>query len=47
MKSLPGTIVGEQQQDLGLDRIGVLEFVDEDARELRRCRWRAHAWSSP
>ena len=31
-----GRIVGgEQQQDLRLDRIGVLELVDEDARELR------------
>ena len=28
-----GIVRGEQQQDLGLQRIGVLEFVDEDARE--------------
>ena len=45
MKSLPGTGatsrqlrdggVGarEQQQDLGLERVGVLELVDEDVRE--------------
>ena len=32
----PSRIVGrQQQQDLGLDRIGVLELVDEDPRELR------------
>ena len=46
MNSLPGAgrtssarrarriVGGEQQQDLGLNRIGVLELVDEDAREL-------------
>ena len=28
-------VVGEQEQNLGLDGIGVLKFVDEDARELR------------
>ena len=43
MNSLPATgrtsaighariVGGEQQQDLGLNRIGVLELVDEDAR---------------
>ena len=47
MNSLPGAgatlrqsvslgIVGrQQQQDLGLQRIGVLELVDEDPREAR------------
>ena len=44
MKSLPARtrgadrqriVGGEQQQDLGLERIGVLEFVDENALELR------------
>ena len=32
---LVGIVGGEQQQDLGLQRIGVLELVDEDAREAR------------
>ena len=30
-----GIVGGEQQQDLGLERIGVLEFVDEEMREAR------------
>src|SRR5207245_10059019 len=34
-EQLAGHVVGEQQQDLGLDGIGVLELVDEDADELR------------
>ena len=33
--SCSGSADGEQQQDLGLQRIGVLELVDEDVREAR------------
>ena len=43
---LAGIVGSEQQEDLGLQRIGVLELVDEDAREAALKPLRGPGWLS-